>query len=186
MNTSDHPEPDPLSELLSAPPPSAGGERLRHAVFMQTAGVMRRRRIVRRGLYGTALAACYFAGVATTGLLWRGDGVSGGRIAVQTPEPADGMRETGTANETDPGVKPENQVADDEPRAKNRFEFFRAAGDHQLLARGDMRAAVRLYARALELASPEELAISAESDNWLLMSLKQSRLEEIRNADQEI
>ena len=62
----------------------------------------------------------------------------------------------------------------------NRARLYRRAGD-RYLDDGDMQAALRCYAHALDTSKAEELAIS-EDDNWLLMQLKKARLEEKNHA----
>src|SRR5437016_3587075 len=80
----EHPENDPLGDLLGdtaqcqPEAPSEGGPRLalraghdalREAIWRQTSGVLRRRRVVRRGFVLLALAGCYAVGLLTTGAL---------------------------------------------------------------------------------------------------------------------
>ena len=54
--------------------------------------------------------------------------------------------------------------------------LYRLAGDRYFEEAGDVQAALRCYRRALDSASPDDLAIS-ENDNWLLIELKKARLE---------
>lgn len=187
MNPSDHSEPDPLAELLAVPSEPTDAEKFRHAVFARTTGVMRRRRIVRRVASTAAMAACYAAGIATMSL-FSGDRGDHQPIVIRQadPEVSPAPDESPRLADAAGSAAAPPQTEEPAPPPKSRFEFFRNAGDHQLFERGNMQAAVRLYARALDVASPAELAISTDSDNWLLMSLKQSRLQEIRNVDDKI
>jgi hypothetical protein len=61
--------------------------------------------------------------------------------------------------------------------ATNQFENFRRAGDRQLFERGNVENAMECYRRALTHATDRELNIEVDRDSWLLMSLKQSRME---------
>lgn len=60
------------------------------------------------------------------------------------------------------------------------FERLLRAGELQFYRYGDIAAATRFYCEALKLATDEQLAIS-DRDNWLLMTLKQSRLREVKH-----
>lgn len=60
------------------------------------------------------------------------------------------------------------------------YERLMRAGDLQFYRRGDLAAAARFYGQAIRLASPDQLMIT-NLDNWLLMTLKQSRLNEVRH-----
>src|SRR5262249_27254518 len=57
-----------------------------------------------------------------------------------------------------------------------RVDLYRRAGDG-FLGRNDVTAALRCYRKALDGASGADLAIRADKDSWLLMSLKMSRQE---------
>lgn len=63
-------------------------------------------------------------------------------------------------------------------KGPSQFENFRRAGDRQLFERGNVRNAMDCYRRALSHANDQELRIQIDRDSWLLMSLKQSRMEE--------
>jgi hypothetical protein len=64
---------------------------------------------------------------------------------------------------------------------ERRAELFRLAGDRYLSEENDLASAVRCYKHALDYASPEDRKVSP-NDNWLLMSLKNARLEANPNA----
>jgi hypothetical protein len=60
---------------------------------------------------------------------------------------------------------------------EKRVALYRRAGDG-FLDRGDVQGALRCYRRALDGGTAADLAIEAEKDSWLLMSLKMSRQKE--------
>lgn len=76
-------------------------------------------------------------------------------------------RKLGTAGPKQAAVRP----------ASSQFENFRRAGDRQLFERGNVENAIECYRRALTHATDRELDIEVDRDSWLLMSLKQSRME---------
>lgn len=176
-------EDDPIHQLLSATAAERPG--LRSEILQRTQSVLRRRRMLRRAGYALALAGCYVAGILT--------------MSLATPAPAVVQRDRPAPSHTEPVVPapaPEKVArASERPAGANkrpavatvrqtRFEKLRKAADRALLEQGDMMAAVKLYKKALDVAKPEELAISAERDNWLLISLKEARLQERQNAKQ--
>src|SRR5207249_4661177 len=125
----------------------AGHDALREAIWRQTSGVLRRRRVVRRGFVLLALAGCYAAGLLTTGAL-RAPQQSVQIVAYhsiqQTPAPAPPRREAESA------VALEWQAFDS---TAGRAELYRKAGDHYLADLDDVRSAARCYRLALD-ASP--------------------------------
>jgi hypothetical protein len=64
---------------------------------------------------------------------------------------------------------------------EKRIELYRRAGDGYLV-RDDVQAALRCYRRALDGATPADLAIRTDSDSWLWMSLKLARKRETADA----
>jgi hypothetical protein len=130
------------------------------------------------------LAICYLAGLATMAVVRQENSPTVAALTQQDdPSSAEATREV-------PSVVPQvaegaEVFADQVTPTRASFGFFRSAGDYQLLQRGNLQAAVRLYSQALELASPADLAISAGSDSWLLMSLKQSRLQDAPHVQDE-
>jgi len=184
MNFEDHPDDDPLSELLAAPRLSSSPDPVRAVVLTQAAGVLRRRRWLPLGTYAVSLAICYFAGLATMAYVRHDDRP----LVATTSEQHAPVSSQGPSVATAPDshtAEDSEAFADQVTPTHASFGFYRAAGDYQLLRLGDLQAAVRLYSQALDLASPADLAISAGSDSWLLMSLKQSRIQDARDVHEE-
>jgi len=77
--------------------------------------------------------------------------------------------------------KPVNSDVAGTPPRTSPFESLRRAGDRQLLERGDFRRAIEFYQRALSHASEDELRVEIHRDSWLLISLKQSHIEELKH-----
>ena len=172
---------DPIHQLLS--PAAAPRADVKGAILAKTQGVLRRRRYLRRAGYALALAGCYLAGMLTTSL-----------TTPQAPVIAQQDRPAPVDHPAPIPASPPRQIAIEKPAKQQRpkvargrptrFEKLRRAADRALLEQGDMMAAVTLYKKALDVAKPEELAISVERDNWLLISLKEARLQEKQNAKQ--
>jgi hypothetical protein len=156
---------DPLDELLRRPPAGPADNALADRALAQTLPVLGRRRLLRRASWTLALAGCYLAGLTTMGL-WQ--------WAQQAPE-------LGAPMVSEPASVPETRMVE---RPKTPFERLRDAGNEAWRRQGDIERAIRLYAQAIEVATPEELRISTADDNWLLMALKQDRVEEKPNAMQ--
>ncbi|OAI49623.1 hypothetical protein AYO44_06360 [Planctomycetaceae bacterium SCGC AG-212-F19] len=176
----DNPEADlgpsePLLEATPAPAPAA----LREAVLRHTTGVLRRRARRRRLTIAAGLAACYAAGLATmyvAGLLWHR---SADRPA-PTPEPI----VAGPADERPASSSPILSAARLEREGETagsaeRAALFRLAGTRYLQETGDVRAALRCYANALD-EDPDTTPSS--QDHWLLMALKDARQKEKADA----
>jgi hypothetical protein len=190
MNPQQRPEADPLAELLGPPDAILEADLVRDALFAQTTRVLRARRWARRGAYAATLVVCYAAGLATMLVVHRNTPHS---VEVETAV------DHGAGHATPDAIIPAEPDEQGSPSAEEptetlasltvptraSFTFYRTAGDYQLLQQGNLQAAAWLYARALEMATPEELAISPDSDNWLLMSLKQSQLQDSRHVHDE-
>ncbi|HEY1377534.1 MAG TPA: hypothetical protein VGF55_12110 [Gemmataceae bacterium] len=168
---------DDLDDLLTPkPPPELPG--LRDAVLGDAARVQRRRRWVVRGRRIAVLAACYTAGLMT---------------AWHWPQAQLPPRPTVVEREPPPPPEPANPPPDadpyrnDPPERLERWAFissgekrvglYRRAGDG-FLRRDDVAAALRCYRRALDGGTAADLAIRADTDTWLLMSLKVARQKE--------
>ncbi|MHB1037073.1 MAG: hypothetical protein ACYC35_20630 [Pirellulales bacterium] len=170
---------DPLADLLAGEKPS-GRDALRSAMLARTGRVLRRRRVARRCTLAATLAACYLAGAASLAA-WRGLGgedyvVAEGRQPLPAVNAADDR-----GKDAIPAPSPTLATRQEPGPAKSRFELLRHAGDRQWQERDDVESAVRYYGRAMKAASREELAVSGETDNWLVMALKEARLKEIRH-----
>jgi hypothetical protein len=183
-----HPENehDPLSELLSGVELPSVNSMHREAVFLQTCGVLRRRRLLRQCSWIAALASCWAVGVFST-LAWQsvwppghvaaqpGDGAIENRAPTPTKQPAlpTEPSDPGRLTEEAPTVIARSEIAD----SLTTFEKMRRAGDRQLNERGNMQGAIGCYRRALDYASDDDLQIVPQRDSWLLISLKEARLE---------
>lgn len=188
--------PDPLELLLRDIefPPMAQSQR--DAIFAQTCGVLWRRRWGRRGTWGLAFVACYMIGVLT-GRTW--PLAANNQLAVQpvspvilpapvTPVPANAVPDPVPRSDSPPVRQSlPTQSADVPPRSiaavapakdnLSKFEKLRQAGDRQLNQMGNLQAAIGCYRRALDCATEVELKIVPERDSWLLIPLKEARLE---------
>jgi hypothetical protein len=163
------PEPDPLSDLLAAPSAPGDGP-LRTELLERTRRVLWRRRLGRRAGWAAALAACFAAGLLT--------------MRVLTPRPAAPAEvvrqpETPRHDEPAPALMKEWQAFDSTDR---RAELYREAGQRYVKEEGDPESALRCYAQALEAGGPAELALRSD-DDWLLMTIKNARQKEIRDAN---
>jgi hypothetical protein len=147
---------------------SASNDMLRGKVLMQTTGVIRTRRRLKRLGIGSALVACYFAGILTTSFFPGSDSrpseVESDQLIAKTPVVA--PEHVG---------KTPDQIADEAAAAEaaklSRYELLRRDGA-RCEQRGDLTAAIQSYKDALEVATPEERAVSVNDDTWLLMALK--------------
>jgi hypothetical protein len=157
----------------------------RNAIQSKTLTILRRRRWARRSFWTAGLAACYAAGILTMALLRPPDSQS---IVATGPEIESPVR-TSPEQVTTEKEKPEHtqppesalalewQALDSEQK---RPDLFLLAGDKYLQA-NDLKSAMRSYRGALDGAKEEDLLITAK-DTWLLMSLKEAKLEENRYA----
>ncbi len=175
--------PDPLAEILGRPS-SPASDALRERLLHQTVRVVRWRRRCRRAAYAVALAACYVAGILTMRL------AKPSEATPPVPEIADRTPPPEQSPAPSPPAPPRAAVAAVTARdlewqaveaTERRAELFRLAGDRYLSEENDLASAVRCYKHALDYASPEDRKVSP-NDNWLLMSLKNARLEANPNA----
>jgi hypothetical protein len=169
-------EPDPLDDLLAAPP-AAGTEALREELLGRTTRLLRRRRRLRRLAWAAALAACCGAGLLT--VWWAA------RPAPPVPPPT-GLREERATAVPAPevpatAVAVEERAADDDD-LKAQAALYRRAGDLYLSEENDPAAALRCYGNALDAGGGADLSV-APSDNWLLMTIKSARQKEKRHAN---
>ncbi len=185
MNEPERPGRDDVGDLLGRPG-ETGGEALRTAVLARTLRVVRRRRLVRRLELAAALAACYVAGLLTLAA-WRPAG------PVAAPEAGPAVV-SGTAVEPAPAVTatlpaaviveapqpapPETVPPIVEPPALSRYEVLCRMGDRYLRETGSVAKAVELYKQALSVASAEEQAVSVNHDSWVLVAMKDARINE--------
>lgn len=191
MSPQNSPERDPVDELLAAETPT-GLDRIRSRLLAETTSVIRRRRSVRRLGVVVALAGCYLAGIATT-RPWNSLAARpAGSVAEQRVIPKEGPAErvSPTPRREEPPPAPNKWPAPRPPRgdktlARADFDQIRQVSDRYLYEKGDVAVALHYYSRALNQATPDERAISPEEDSWLLMALKQSRIEEDRKDDGE-
>jgi hypothetical protein len=166
---------DDLDALLApdALPPEPPG--LREAVERESGRVLRRRRLLRRTRWAGALAACYAAGLATMWLFSQA-------VRLPQPEVVEHVPRNTVAppNEVDPYRSGPPDLLERwalQASGERRVDLYRRAGDG-FLEREDVLAALRCYRQALDGASASDLAIRADTDTWLLMSLKMSRHKE--------
>ncbi|MGO9112533.1 MAG: hypothetical protein ACLP9L_25160 [Thermoguttaceae bacterium] len=135
---------------------------LREAVLSQTAGIIRFRRRMRKGILAASLAGCYVAGLATMALQRPAEHETPAPPAVASSLP----RPSGPPNREVGGA------------SLTRAEIVHRDAD-RCFERGDVKEAVRLYDLSLKLASADHRASSPEQDSWLLMALKDAKAKEI-------
>jgi hypothetical protein len=188
MTVPNVPEDDLVDSLLSIDGPTRA-DRVRARLLARTTSAVRRRWWVRRLGAVAALAACYLAGLATTQACRSLLAPSATSIVQEKPlENQRGERDrSATESPQSPGTEHGRPAYGSDGRpaavAGTEFDAIRRAGDRFFEQQGDVLGALDCYARALDRASPEELAISVDEDNWLLMALKLDRIEENRNVD---
>jgi hypothetical protein len=183
-------EHDRLLELLSGIELLPDNPNQREAIFSQTCGILRRRRMLRRISWLAALSSCYVLGVCTV-LAWQA-GQHRDRVAVRPGSNAIEIdhstrtEEPTTPSSTAPNLPEASHSVDLAPTEITQslpeddlttFERMRRAGDRQLNERGNVKGAIGCYRRALEFASDDDLQIVPERDSWLLIPLKKSRME---------
>jgi len=187
MTRSNVPEDDLVDELLHVEGPT-GVDRTRLPLLAETTSVVRRRRMARRLGVVAALAGCYLAGLLTTWAV-AARGGKPGPIRRDAPVVRQWAAPEETPQKAVPSVPESSPSRDARPRrpapgprgtavARADFEHIRRVSDRYLHEQGDLVTALHYYRRALKEASTEERAISVEKDSWLLMALKQARIEE--------
>jgi hypothetical protein len=166
---------DDLDDLLTPrmPPPEPAA--LREAVNRDAARMQRRRRVIVRGRRVLIPFVCFVAGSLT---MW---------LSMPTRKPA-----APEVVKVDDEKEPLRPVAQDPYRkdpperierwaflqsGEKRADLYRRAGDGYL-GRDDVESALRCYRRALDGGSTADLAVRADRDTWLLMSLKMARQKE--------
>lgn len=149
----------------------------------------RRRRIIAAGLVG-----CYLGGMLTVWIFLLSASMrtnAGIQVAKQKMESAP---RNPPVPVIDHRVGPQNErpiettvsdplFHDGSSPQKTLYELFRDLGDASH-ARGDFTSAVRYYRLALDSASEVDLYRAADQDNFLLLSLKQDRIESIPQKSQ--
>jgi hypothetical protein len=172
---------DDLDELLSGQQPPPERPELRAVIVREAGRVQRRRRWVIRGRRVIVLAACYAAGLASM-RFWSPPPQPSPPAIVERPPDAEPPSPPAVADpyRYDPPERIEKWAF--LQTGEKRVELYRRAGDGYLV-RDDVQAALRCYRRALDGASAADLAIRADTDTWLLMSLKMDRNKEKRNAN---
>ena len=184
-----------IFDQILTPSPS---EALRGLVLAETIRQLRRRRRLRHFAFAVALAGCYAAGLGTMGVYLRGAPIPASRPVADRPVTGDSGGSSDLADsEREPDAPRPEQVAQDidvpvpafvlerwagSAIKGRRAAMYRRAGDSYLGESGDLEAALRCYARSLDLSSEQDLAVSVETDNWLLIALKQARQKEIHHA----
>jgi hypothetical protein len=171
---------DNLDDLLTPGPLPPESTDLRAAVSSDAARVLRRRRWLVRGRRAALLAACYAAGLATMAYWARDRHPRRPEIVEREPFPPPAPVPPASPAAVDP-------YRNDPPERLERWAFlaagekrvalYRRAGD-SYLDRNDVQGALRCYRRTLDGGTAADLAIEADKDSWLLMSLKMSRQKE--------
>lgn len=186
-------EKDPLADLLHGVTLAPADNTRREEIFARTRGVLQRRRVMRRAARVAALATCYMIGALSV-LGWQAIRHQSQPTERQTVADAGPRGTTEKASET-PSAP--SQTPPTEEMAKTvtpsipaesltTFEKLRRAGDRQLNEKGNLQGAIGCYRRALDFASDDELRIVPERDSWLLIPLKEVRLETRKHAQKKI
>jgi hypothetical protein len=174
--------PDPLDELLQShlpPPPPVWKESL----LSRTTRVLRWRRRGRQLRFVVVLTACYAAGMLSMRFLRAEPAVEVHKeiVYVRTepqPEPPRPRQAPPAPEQQLTALALEWQAAENPERSA---ELNRRAGDRYFEDENDFESAVRCYKRFLSVCADQELEIDPK-DNWLLVTLKNARLEERRHA----
>ncbi len=172
---------DDLDELLAGRPPAPERPDLRDAIGRDARRVQRRRRWLVRGQRVVVLIVCYAAGLAS---MWYWSPTRQPRQPeivklLPAPEPPVPPPTSADPFRNDPPERIEKWAF--QQTGEKRAELYRRAGDGYLV-REDVQAALRCYRRALDGATAADLAIRADADSWLLMSLKLARKKEKADA----
>jgi hypothetical protein len=164
---------DDLDELLSLSPPPPESAKLADLIGRDAARVQRRRRWLVRGRRVAVLVAVYGAGLASMWYLFPQPQAPQPQFVDRRPEPEPPAVVDPYRNDPPETLE---KWAFLQSGAK-RVDLYRRAGD-AFLGRDDVQGALRCYRRALDGATAADLAIQADSDSWLLMSLKMARKKE--------
>ena len=170
--------PDPVDDLLRGDFSSATESPLRRGLLEKTIRQLRRGRLVRRCALAGSWAACFVAG-APAMFLWHASmapdpGGNGHQPVAERPGPKEKPAPPKDMAKPDPAAAAVAKEWEAFDSTGNRAALFFEAGDRYFNDNNDITSALRCYRQALDASSPEQLAISP-NDNWLLISLKQSR-----------
>jgi hypothetical protein len=170
-------ETDPLLEDLLKPKPYAQNDDLQKQIYQQTIGYLGYRNRMNRIQWIAGLAACFMGGILVANW-FRPEPIT---ITEYVYLPAK-ESEVKESEPTLPRKRPAELELEGEKAlvGSESAKLFREAGDLYLREEGNYQAALRCYRNFLDEASPSDLTPS-NSDTWLLNSLKEDRLTEVRN-----
>ena len=169
--------PEALDDFLDHPPQPAEPAGLRDRALLQAAPILRRRRIVRRSLWGAGALAASIVLFA----LWSWSQHEAPKtpeepppLAQQKPAPAPPVEEK---KEPTPSTMPlavalEWKAFD--AAEKERAKLYVLAGNRYLDEHQDMTSALRCYRQALDTADAPMREVQPD-DSWLLTALKLDR-----------
>jgi hypothetical protein len=161
-----------VDELLAGRPvPENAG--LKEGLWRHTSAQLRRRRCWRLAARPALLAACFLGGMGTMGLVRPEPEPAKVIVTVVEPRPADPAPLTErrlTAAELE--LEAEKTLVKEESARR-----FREAGDRYLGEEQNIAAALRCYRNFLDEAGDAGLG-NAQTDTWLLTSLKNARHKE--------
>jgi hypothetical protein len=176
---------DPFVESALLPVAAGGDATLRRTLLAQTSRQLRVRRRLRLAGRVSVVIAAFIGGMIAT-IVTR-DPAPTERIVVMTvPVPIE--VEKHVAENPGPPARrltpAEVELEAEKTLAKAQSSrLFREAGDRFLREEQDYQAALRCYRNFLDEAAEADLA-AAESDTWLLASLKNARRKETENDSQ--
>ena len=163
--------------------PSAAPDQ-RGQIFAVTQNVLQYRRRLRKCYWVASLAGCFLFGMASV-LGWQSV-FPPTSLVVQADHQREFAEPSASEGSDLKREMPQTDSSADDARTTvapvpsltlSTYEKLRRAGDLQLNQRGNLEGAIGCYRRALDSASDEDLQIEPERDSWLLMSLKEGRLE---------
>lgn len=175
-------EADPFVDSLLSPDGVHRNGALRDSIRESTLGQVRNRARVRRVSRAGFIAIAFVGGMLLMGMLRERDTVERCvvltvPVAIEAPVPETPIP---------PRSLTPAQVELEAERALAREEssrLFREAGNRFLTEEQNYQAAMRCYRNFLDEAGEADLA-AAESDTWLLTSLKNARKKEMENDSQ--
>ncbi len=170
---------DELDDLLTPRPLPSEPMGMRDVLHGDAARVQRRRRWAIRGRRVAVLACFYAAGLASMQYCRTDDERPPAEVVVVPPAVVPTSTEAIDPYRHDPPERLEKWAF--LQAGEKRTELYRRAGDGYL-GREDVEAALRCYRKALDGGSAADLAVRADSDSWLLMSLKMAKKKERLNA----